>query len=196
MLGMSPGWVWCWGCPRAGFGRHRGFCPQSSAVSAARADVTPTLSGSSWMSFQPTGGAQGHPRCSQPLGQWLRISTAKAYPLILLPAQQLPWRAPRSTSCHPLPRLRPSSQPSRSHSCWNFPIPDGNPDGFPSATSLGKLFQPSFPLAGTVHIRLCFSQSSHRHPHLPDPGSHLLPGRLVSPRCLFPGMGPWPRAQG
>lgn len=174
------------GCPVAGFGagdaqlagsgRHRGVL--SPAVCAARAEVGRAAAGCPPSPL--VGGtrreAQGHPGCSQPLGQWLRISTAKADPLILLPARQLPWRAPRSASCHPLPCLRPSSQPPARH----FPIPAANPGGFPRES----LSSPAFPFlpAGTAHPGLCCSQSCPSHPH-------LLPCRPVPPRCLFPGLG-------
>lgn len=200
--GGALGQVWCCRCPAGRFGEAQGgFVPRAALSLLPEQMLSPPCQAAAGC---PSGRwwSTGTPTVLQPLGRWLRISTAKAHPLILLPARQLPWRAPRSTSCHPLPcpalpeTLLPALplpfQLEFPHSSWNFPIPAGNPDGFPSAAPLGKLFQPAFPVAGAVHIGPCLSQSCRSHPHPPIPA----PRSASCPLAAFPQGWDRPLAEG
>lgn len=87
-----PGQGWYWGCPAGRL--WEGFVPTPAC---------PCCQDRCWPLDAPPACTPRHPQCSQPLRQWLRISTAQACPLILLPAPQLPWRAPRSIFVTPWP---------------------------------------------------------------------------------------------
>lgn len=188
-VGLRQDMPSCWGLGGTG-----GFCPPNQRCLCCQDRCWDPSS--SWLPLQPAGGmrteAQGHPRCSRPLRQWLRISTARAYPLILLPARQLPWREPRSTSCRPLPCLRPSSQPSLSQfphsrwkSCW-FPQHGVSGKASPAwLSSSSRLGQFTSACASPKPAKAIPSSL------IPDPTSLIPP-----PGCPLPafpqGWGPWP----